>query len=293
MALVMVAQDKGFFTEQGLDVELKEFSAGKFALQAFLAGSLDYSISGDVPPALAALQGNKFLVPAQIVSQTKGEVRVVARKDGELNEAEAYFKTKKRKLATSIGGGPEFFTYELLNKLAVTKDQIEIVSQKPEDMVATLVSGSVDAIAIFDPVASIAEKKLGDQGITFTDESIYSELYVLEAPLRDREDQTRLTKILLSLIEAEQFVKDHPNEAKEIVVKYTKLDRETVDSTWEHATFHMSLTPKLLEFWTRQAAWARATGKISPDAPAPDFTHIIFPDVLRQIAPSAVEIPSS
>src|SRR5882762_2306965 len=40
MTLLMVAKDEGFFLRQGLDVELKEFTAGKFALQAFLGGSI-------------------------------------------------------------------------------------------------------------------------------------------------------------------------------------------------------------------------------------------------------------
>ena len=35
MTLVMVAKDRGFFEREKLDVELKEFTAGKFALQAF------------------------------------------------------------------------------------------------------------------------------------------------------------------------------------------------------------------------------------------------------------------
>lgn len=80
-ALVMVAQDKGFFAAQGLNVELKEFTAGKFALEAFLGGSLDFSISGDVPVTLATLAGNRFIVPAQVVGRTKNEVRVVARRE--------------------------------------------------------------------------------------------------------------------------------------------------------------------------------------------------------------------
>ena len=79
MALVMVAKDKGFFEKQGLDVELKEFAAGKDALAAFLGGSLDFSISGDVPVTLSTLAGNKFVVPAQVVGKTKNEVRVVAK----------------------------------------------------------------------------------------------------------------------------------------------------------------------------------------------------------------------
>ena len=136
MALVMVAKDKGFFEKQGLDVELKQFAAGKDALAAFIGGSLDFSISGDVPALLATLQGNKFVIPAQVVKKTINEVRVVAQKDGDLNTADSYFKAKKRKLATSIGGGPEFFTYEFLNKLGITKNQVEIVDQKPAERVA-------------------------------------------------------------------------------------------------------------------------------------------------------------
>ena len=106
MALVMVAKDRGFFEKRGLDVELKEFAAGKDALVAFLGGSLDFSVSGDVPVTLAILAGNNFIVPAQVVGRTKNEVRVVARKDGELNTADEYFKAKKRKLGIirNIGG---------------------------------------------------------------------------------------------------------------------------------------------------------------------------------------------
>ena len=62
MTLVMVAKDAGFFEKQHLDVELRQFTAGKFALQAFLGGSIDFSVSGDVPVCLAALQGNQIRV---------------------------------------------------------------------------------------------------------------------------------------------------------------------------------------------------------------------------------------
>jgi len=78
-ALIMVAQDKGFFTEQGLNVNLQEFTAGKLALQALLAGSLDFAISADVPVALATLQGNNVVVPAQIIEHATNTIRIVAR----------------------------------------------------------------------------------------------------------------------------------------------------------------------------------------------------------------------
>lgn len=290
MALVMVAKDKGFFEKQGLDVELKEFAAGKDALAAFLGGSLDFSISGDVPVTLSTLAGNKFVVPAQVVGKTKNEVRVVAKNEVGLDTADKFFKAKKRKLATSIGGGPEFFTYEFLNKLGITKDQVEIVAQKPGDMPAALISGSVDAIAIFDPFAFIAEKQLGDKSTTFTDESIYSELYVIEAKESVKQDSTTLEKLLKGLIEAEKFTKNNPEEAKTIVIKYTKLDKETVNGIWNSFDFRIALTPQLLEYLNREAQWAKDSGKVTKETVVPNFRDIIFDAPLKKISSSAVEI---
>ena len=304
MAILMIAQDKGFFEKQGLSVDLKEFTAGKFALAAFFGGSLDFAVSGDVPPALAALQGNQFVVPAQLVKHTKSEVRIVAQKDLSLtgslgalgtstsnsDEIKAYFNSKKRKLATSAGGGPEFFTYEFLNKLGITKDQIDIVSQKPEDMVASIAARSVDAISMFDPVAYFAEKTLGDKAVTFTDESIYSELYVISAHTSVKQDPTTLKKFLQALVKAEEYLKTNPDESKDIVVKYTKLDRKTVDAVWGNTEFGVSLTPELLKYWNMEAQWAKDTGKVSKDSVAPDFKNFIFSEPLKEIDSSAVTI---
>lgn len=293
MALIMVAKDKGLFEKEGIQVDLKEFTAGKFALEAFLGGSLDFSISGDVPAALAALQGNRFVVPAQVVKKTVNEVRVVAVKDGTTTAsttAEEYFKSKKRKLATSIGGGPEFFTYEFLNKLGIAKDQVEIISQAPKDMPAGIVSGSVDAIAIFDPVAYIAEKQLGHKSITFTDKDVYSELYVIEAKESAKENPEKLEKFLRGLVQAELFIKNNPEEAKTIVMKYTKLDIDTIDGIWNSFDFRISLTPQLLEYWNREAEWAKETRKVTKETVVPNFKDMIFDAPLKNISPGAVEI---
>jgi len=42
--MLQVTPAKGFFLDEGVEVEIKEFTAGKFALQAFLSGSIDYAV---------------------------------------------------------------------------------------------------------------------------------------------------------------------------------------------------------------------------------------------------------
>ena len=296
MALVMTAKEAGCFDAEGVDVELVPFTAGKFALQALLGGSLDYCVSGEVPVALATLQGNKLTVLSQVVKETVNECRIVVRKDETAaNGPAAYFKAKKRKLATSVGGGPEFFNHEFLKMHGIPLTDVEIVSQKPEDMPAALVSGSVDAIGIFDPFCFIAEKRIGAEGVTFSDNTgkLYSELYVLSVGEKQMEDSKKTAPaVLRALVKAGEIVKNDPEKAKAAVEKHTKLDKETINGVWNSFKFEAALTPKLLEYWNAQAEWAKNTGKAQPETKIPDYRSIIADEVLRQIKPEAVTIPA-
>lgn len=292
MALVMVAKDKQFFEQEGLDVELKEFTAGKFALQAFLGGSLDFAVAGDVPVTLATLQGSKFYVLSQVVERTINEVRVVARRDEGAGDAATYFKKKRRKLATSFGGGPEFFTYNFLKKHGIADSEVEIISQKPEDMPAALSNGSVDAISIFDPFAFIAERQMGGGGVTFADPDIYSELYVITASQEMVDQNSEMVeKLLRALVKAEQFIKDNPEQAKDIVVKYTKQDRAVVDGIWGNFVFAPALNKLLLDYQNQEAAWAKEKGTVPANTALPDFRRNIQAEPLRHVKPSAVQLP--
>jgi ABC-type nitrate/sulfonate/bicarbonate transport system substrate-binding protein len=291
MALIMVAKDKGFFDQQNLDVQFQEFTAGKLALQAFLGGSLDFAVSGEVPVTLAALQGSSFQVLSQVVQRTTNEVRVVARRDGSITDAKAYFSKKKRKLATSFGGGPEFFTYNFLKHYGIAADKVEIIAQKPEDMPAALASGSVDAISVFDPFAYFGENTLGAKGITFSDPTLYSELYVIAARGADMTKSPDVAPAMMrALVQARDFIKADQNASKEIVLKYTKLDRTVLDAIWGGFVFAPALTNQLLEYQGLEAAWAKEKGTVPAGQPVPDFRKNLSPDALRLADPSAVEI---
>lgn len=291
MALLMVARDKGFFKDEGIDATLQDFTAGKFALQAFLGGSLEFAVSGDVPVTLAMLQGSRFRVIAQVVEKTTNEVRVVARMDGDLNDPGAYFKAKKRKIATSLGGGPEFFTYNFLQRWQIPKEQVEIVSQRPEDMPAALAAGSVDAIAIFDPFAYFAARQMGAKGKVFQQPDIYSELYVLTArqALLDS-DPELVRQVLRALVRAQQFIASDAEASKKIVGDYTQLDHTTLNQIWADFVFVPSLTPELLQYQNDEAQWARANGAVPAGAQLPDFKQAIDSAPLKDVAPGAVKI---
>lgn len=287
MALVMVAKDEGLFAREGVDVEIKQFSAGKFALQAMLGGSVDFAVAGEVPVGLATMQGNPLRVYTQVVRKTSNEVRMVARAPTG-QDAKVFFNERKRRVATSLGGGPEFFTWSYLNALGVPRDAVEIVGQKPEDMPASLVSGSVDAVAVFDPFAFIAEKKGGGAVRAFPDLGVYSELYVLASnPKTGKTKAAEILAIVRALAAAESAIAQDPARAKKIVQKYTGLDQEVLNGIWGSFDFGPALTPALLEYWNKQFAWAKQTGKIKTDAKQPDFESVLDRRALSSLGGTA------
>jgi NitT/TauT family transport system substrate-binding protein len=291
MALVMIAQDEAMFDQEGLDVEIKEFTAGKFALQSFFSGAVDFAVSGEVPVALATLQGNQTRVVTQVVERTVNEVRLVALRDRSAGDPRKYFLGTKRKLATSFGGGPEFFTYAFLQKNGIPPADVTIISQKPEDMPAALATGSVDAIAVFDPFAFIAEKQVGSRGITFADQSLYSELYVLNArPEQVERNPEVITALIRALLHAADLAAADPRKARDIVQRHTKLDPAVIDGIWGNFVFKPALTRELLAYWGQEATWAKAGGKLTPATPIPDFRKIIEPRFLQALAPGSVHM---
>jgi len=214
---------------------------------------------------------------------------MVARKDGNITDPAQYFSSKRRKVATSFGGGPEFYTYSFFKHFGIPAQSVEIISQKPEDMPAALATGSVDAVSIFEPFAYFAEKRTAGQEIVFTDRSLYSELYVLNArPEQIKSSPETIESVVRALVKASAAIAENPESAKQTMQKYTRLDRDVIDAIWASFVFKPALTQKLLDDWAAEAEWARVTGKVPADAKIVGFNDILEPQFLKEADPSMV-----
>jgi NitT/TauT family transport system substrate-binding protein len=277
MALVMIADHEKFFSKEGVDVDLKEFTAGKFALQAFLGGSLDTAIAGEVPTGLALLQGEKLAAVGEVLRNSHGAIRMVVRNKGGCGDMTPshYFRAKRRKIATSFGGGPEYFTVRFFetNNIPYRSD-VELVSQTPEQMPAAVVNGAVDGISVFDPAASTAESLLGANHCTFPDSGAYREHYVVVVRPGDSHADPRLAKFMAALRDAEGFAKEHPDQAQAIVGAKTKLGTAKVAQMWPEFDFGVTLDPKLPELWEQEAEWHREKAQGSQLA-HPDYAAAV------------------
>ena len=89
IGLVKVAVDKNFFQEEGIKVEVKEFTGGKLALQALVGGSLDLVTPAEFPVTLAALNSEKLSILTE-VNETMGGFPMILRKEGDIFDEKTY-----------------------------------------------------------------------------------------------------------------------------------------------------------------------------------------------------------
>ncbi|HEV3158275.1 MAG TPA: ABC transporter substrate-binding protein [Candidatus Baltobacteraceae bacterium] len=285
MALVIVADSEHYFAKHDINVELKEFTAGKFALQAFLGGSLDVAVAGDVPVGLALLQGQRLVTVAEVLKNSSAEVRVVVRQPGGCHgmTPASYFLGHKRKLATSFGGGPEYFTAQFFAANGIPPSEVELISQKPEEMPVAVDRGAVDGISVFDPAAGEAERLLGPDACTFPDPGRYRQHYVVvvRPAAFEPEPDRHVTAFIDALRDAEHFIKFHPAKARRIVAEKTGLKQEQVNSIWSRYQFGVTLDPSLRTLWAQEADWYHSRAANVP-VPNPNYDQAMSSAFLKK-----------
>jgi NitT/TauT family transport system substrate-binding protein len=156
-----VAEQKGYFAEQGLSVELQSFRSGAFMMAPLTTGDLDVG-GGETGPGLfnAVDQGLDIRVVSGMASQPPGfgAVPVLVRTD--LIESGAVSSPADlagRKVAVNVlQGTAEYLLAKALEQGGLTVDDVELISIPFPEMPVALANQAVDAAILPHPLASRA-----------------------------------------------------------------------------------------------------------------------------------------
>ena len=282
-ALVYVAESKGFFRSEGLEVTLEEHEWGKDALASVIAGKADVATVAEVPVMRAVLNGSQPTVFSNIQA-TDHDVTVIARKASSI-QSPADLVGKRVGLVR--GTNHEYFLNLFLTANGIDPTKITVVPISLKTGADELIAGRIDALASWAGARVAVATAMPDGIVSFNADGLYTELWVLAAMPEFLKARSKAVRMLLrALIQAEQFTREHRQEAIAIVARNIKMDDAQVNSIWDQFGFSINLDQTLL---VQLEGEARFVTK-EPGGRLPDFLRHISVDDLRAVAPNRVTI---
>ncbi len=285
-ALLYIAFENGYFTNEGLDITLKPHTSGRDSLNSVLEGKADLATTAETPIVHALLAGETCYTIATI-GTSETNMAVVARKDkGILIPSDL----KGKKVGTTSRTNAAFFLDTILILNGISPDDVEIVNLRPEETFDALVGGKVDAVSVWNPHLIRLQKELGDKVVSFYGDGIY--IWTWSIVARGNfiaEKPGTILKIVRALVKAEEFTRENPDEAQNIVAYYLKMDRASLSELWGIFNFKIALDQFLLIGFEDQARWA-IKNNLTDATEVPNYLDCIYMDALEEVNPEAVTI---
>jgi len=223
-----VAQEKGYFQEEGVDVEISGiFRAGPELMNAFTAGALDMAYVGEAPSTFSV--ANKT-ADVSVVAQvnTEGSALVVAKGQsgiGEVSDLEG--KTVGVPGHATV---QDFLVRKALRQAGVDSSRVNIVIIKPPEMIGALRTDQIDAFIAWEPYPSKAAVENVGRNLASSREIWAGHpccVLVSDSKfLKSRPGEVE--KVVRAHVRATIFIKENPEEAVRIGVKFTGMDEPTV-----------------------------------------------------------------
>ncbi len=286
--LVFIAEGRGYFAEQGITVVQRRFSAGRYALAALVAREVDAATACETPTASAGVKQADLQVLTTL-HVTNSSTHLVARADRGIRTGA---DLAGKRVGVPLGTRSEFFLHVLLAYSGVPDRSVREIDVPPDRAVDALVSGEVDAVAIWPPHVERARRLLGRDASVEIGTPLYTEISMLVTRsdvLRERREA--LVKVVRALAQAEKLVREHPDEAFATLRKEIGGDGEAdLLDAWRRIQPGLGLTNQLAAVLERESEWLRSEGRIA--GPPIDVGRMLRTDVLAEVEPEAVTFVS-
>lgn len=160
-APLFVAQERGYFSEEGLKVELTPLQGGSDSVVQLAAGNFDAAVGGAGAGLLnAAARGVKFTIVAPMHQERPPLASPLVISAKRTSEIKSVADLKGKKVAiNATGAATEYWLAEALKKANLTFDDIQLVALPFRDVPAALENGSLDASILGEPLATINKQK--------------------------------------------------------------------------------------------------------------------------------------
>ena len=284
-ALVYVAETRGYFKKNGLNVTLKKYDSGGAAVPALLKNETDLALASE------------FVVVNTIFK--KGDVRtlgsidkfenmfVIARRDRGIDKIT---DLRNRTVGVPEGTIADFYLGRYLNLHNMKLSDITFVNIRPDHSEEALAAGEVDAVVTWHPYLDRISEQYGNRLVVWPIQS--SQLTYWNVVSRtDWADshQDTINRFLLSIAQATEYTTNQPQETKKIVQNELNYTDQYMKAVWPDHQFALSLDQSLVLAMEDEGRWM-IDNNLTSEKTIPDFRGYIYTKDLEKVKPESVNI---
>ncbi len=231
---VFVAQDKGFFAKNGVDVKVEIRNTGSALSKGLRAGEFDFAPAAftNLPAALERGLNVRGIVGYVVAAYEKMTAdKVVALIASKASGINSFSDLKGKKVGVTFGSTADAWLLQALKEVNLTRNDLERVNTRPPSLVSVLDTGGVDAIVGWEPFNYRALKKIPGSKIVKRDGDLVCFCAYLHGnPDRVYKDEAATQKFVDSIAEAAAYVRNpaNRNEVAEIGTRFVNMTKEEV-----------------------------------------------------------------
>src|SRR6476619_1083331 len=212
---IFIAQEKGYFRDEGLDVEIVGFKAAPQILPAIATGEVQVSGSAVTPALFNAFARGitmKLVADKGQVAKGFGFAAIVIRSD--LADTVRDFKDLKGRTFAVMGKGVSSTTQlgKALERGGIEPNEVELIELGLPEMVAALGNKAIDGATLLEPFITFATAR--NVGVRW----------------KGMEDFLPFTGQNGVIIYSQQFTQEQPEAAKRWMAAYLKGTRAYLDA---------------------------------------------------------------
>lgn len=272
---LFVAKDKGFYAEEGLDVELIGFRSGLEKDAAMAAGQIQ-GYFGDMLTSIIFGANQAPMKMVATVFNTTGDERMFAVLAAPGTGKPALPELAKKGIAGSSNTVIEYVTTKLLEK-AAPGSKLEMVETKNiMARIPMLLEGQVAGAVLPEPLVTLVEKKgatvvADDRGLGITPTTLlFTDEYI-------GKDPDAVKRFLNATTKGAKFIRENPDGAREAMIKYTRVP-EPLQQAFPIPAFQDPSAPSE-ELTMDSYNWLKAKGVLKKEL---SFEEMVRGDLLPE-----------
>jgi NitT/TauT family transport system substrate-binding protein len=154
-----VAEQKGFFKDQGVNVELVTFKSANERDAAIMSGQIDGMLADLIATSTLVSSGTKVKIASLALGakQEEGPIGIVAAPNSGISDLK---DLKGQEIAISTNSVIHYVTEKLLEESGLKPDEVKLTNIPSIPVrYESLMAGKIKAAALPDPLLTLAEKK--------------------------------------------------------------------------------------------------------------------------------------